>query len=330
VNILTLVLMVVGFVFLIKGADFLVEGASAIAQRFNVSQIVIGLTIVAFGTSTPELTVNIVASLSGDTELAIGNVLGSNIANILLILGIAAIIYPLTVHKNTVFKEIPFSLLAAVIIAIVANDIWLDGDSSSIIGRTDGLVLIGFMIIFMYYIFGIARKGDSLSKGDAALEEELTPSDKPVNVGRAALLVIIGLVGLVVGGNWIVTGAIELATGLGVSQALIALTVVAVGTSLPELATSAVAALKKNTDIAVGNVVGSNIFNTFWILGVSATISPLPFQARSNIDVAMNIFASLILFIMLYLSRGHRIGRNIGIFFVLLYVAYTVFLIIQG
>jgi cation:H+ antiporter len=330
VNILTLILMVVGFVLLIKGADLLVEGASAIAQRFNVSQIVIGLTIVAFGTSTPELTVNMVASLSGDTELAIGNVLGSNIANILLILGIAAIIYPLTVHKNTVFKEIPFSLLAAVMIAIVANDIWLDGDNRSVISRTDGLVLIGFMIIFMYYIFGIARKGDSISKGDAALEKDLETPDKPLNFGKSLGLVAIGLAGLVIGGNWIVEGAVALATGLGVSQSLIGLTVVAVGTSLPELATSAVAALKKNTDIAIGNVVGSNIFNTFWILGLSATISPLPFQARSNIDVGMNIFASLLLFLMLYISRGHRIGRNVGIFFVALYIGYTIFLIIQG
>jgi cation:H+ antiporter len=334
-NILTVVLMVAGFFLLIKGADILVEGASAIARRFNISQIVIGLTIVAFGTSMPELTVNILASLGGDTELAIGNVLGSNIANILLIGGVAAVIFPLTVHKNTVFKEIPFSLLAVVVLAILANDVWLNNSSTAMISRADGLILLAFMSIFLYYIFGLARstrtdnETDPLMISDAALEDA-KPDVKIPGFGISLLQVGLGLAGLVIGGNWIVEGAIALASSLGVSQSLIGLTVVAVGTSLPELATSSIAALKKNTDIAIGNVVGSNIFNTFWILGVSATVSPLPFQNRSNLDIGVSIVASLLLFLALFASREHRIGRSMGMCFIGLYAVYTIFLIIQG
>ncbi len=316
---ITTLLFVLGLALLIKGADLLVDGASFVAKRFNVSNIVIGLTIVAFGTSMPELVVNLIAAVNGNTQIAIGNILGSNIANIFLILGISAIIFPLTAKKNTVYKEIPLSLLAALVVAISANDIFLDGAASNAITRTDGLVFLGFFAIFMYYTLGIA-KGDE--GGD---EVELKFS----SMYTAAAAIIGGLIALIFGGKWIVDGAIVFASAMGMSESLIGLTVVAVGTSLPELATSAIAAYKKQSDIAIGNVVGSNIFNIFWILGVSSSITALPFQAAANIDIAVTAFASLVLFLLMYVGKKHTIERWQGALMVCLYVLYVVFLIIQ-
>jgi cation:H+ antiporter len=232
----TYFLFLLGFVLLIKGADFLVDGASAIAKRFNVSDLVIGLTVVAFGTSTPELFVNIVASARGNTEIAIGNVLGSNICNILLILGISAVIYPLSVSKGTVWKEIPFSLLAVIVLGLMANDRVIDGDGSSLLTRIDGLMLLAFFTIFLYYSFSIAKAIEGLDEHVAV---------KTTGFNKSYLLVIAGLIGLTLGGKWIVDGAVILARSFGMSESLVGLTIVAVGTSLPELATSAMAAHKK-------------------------------------------------------------------------------------
>ena len=228
--------LIIGFVFLIKGAGFLVDGASAIARRFHVSDLVIGLTVVAFGTSTPELLVNIVASIKGNTEIAVGNVLGSNIANVLLILGVSAVIFPLAVSKSTVWKEIPFNLLAVVVLGLLANDKLLDGSNVSILSRIDGMILLSFFVIFLYYTGSIAQKIEGM--------EDLTPVKK-TGIFTSLFLLILGLVGLIFGGNWIVTSASQIALKLGMSQSLIGLTIVAVGTSLPELATSAMAAYKK-------------------------------------------------------------------------------------
>ena len=231
--ILELVLLAVGFIFLIKGADFLIEGASSIAKKLNVSSLVIGLTIVAFGTSMPELIVNIFASAQGNTQIAIGNILGSNIANILIILGIASMINPLVITKGTVWKEIPLSLLAALMVGILANDVLIDNSAASVLTRIDGLVLLSFFIIFMYYTFGIA-------KNNGPTAEEI-----PQNVysGKVSVLLILaGLVALNVGGKIVVDNAISLASLLNVSETLVGVTVVAIGTSLPELATSTVAA----------------------------------------------------------------------------------------
>lgn len=316
---LTFLLFVAGFGLLIKGADLLVDGASSVAKKLRISNIVIGLTIVAFGTSAPEFIVNVFAAASGSTELAIGNILGSNIANILLILGISAMIYPLVAKRATVLKEIPFSLLAALLVGITANDVFLDGASSSMISRVDGLLFIAFFIIFLYYTFGIARVGneDIGNAGDI----------KHYGYGKSILFIILGLIGLVIGGKWIVDGAIIAAEALHVSQSLIGLTVVAIGTSLPELATSAVAAYKKHADIAIGNVVGSNIFNVFWILGFSAVLRPLPFQPASNIDVAVAVIASLILFVSMYIGKRHILERWQGACMIMMYVAYIGFLI---
>lgn len=314
---MTYILFIIGFVILVKGADLLVDGASSIAKKLKISAIVIGLTIVAFGTSMPELIVNIFASINGNADIAIGNILGSNIANILLILGVSAIIYPLATKKNTVWKEIPLSLLAAIVLGVMASDALIDGGIFSGLTRIDGIVLISFFIIFLYYTFGIAK-----TSGDVA-DDEI----KQFSYSKSILFIILGLVSLTLGGKWIVDGAVKIAEFFNVSQSLIGLTVVAVGTSLPEFATSAVAAYKKQADIAIGNVVGSNIFNIFWILGVSSIIHPLPFSPSSNSDILMTIFASLILFILMFIGKRHIIQRWQGAVMVMIYIAYIIFLI---
>jgi cation:H+ antiporter len=311
------ILFIVGFGLLISGANLLVEGSASIAKKLNISSIVIGLTIVAFGTSAPELIVNIFASVQGNTEIAIGNILGSNIVNILLILGISAIIYPLATKENTVWKEIPLSLLAAILVGVMVNDLLIDGGTFSGLTRIDGIVFIAFFIIFLYYTFGISK----VSGENTDLEI------KEMSYMKSSLYIIGGLLGLVFGGKWIVDGAIKIAEGFNVSQSLIGLTVVAIGTSLPELATSAVAAYKKQSDIAIGNVVGSNIFNIFWILGLSAVINPLPFSKDSVIDIIMTIVASLILFLIMFIGKKHTVERWQGVIMILIYIGYVAYLI---
>jgi len=315
-------LFAVGFVLLIKGADFLVDGSSSIARRFHISDLVIGLTVVAFGTSTPELFVNLIASIKGDTDIAIGNILGSNIANIFLILGVSSIIYPLSVTKGTVWKEIPLSLLAAVLLGILANDQFIDKSTSSNLTRTDGFVFLSFFIIFLYYSFSIAKSIEGM--------EEHVPETQ-YGSGKSVLFIISGLFGLSLGGKWIVDGAVYMARSLGMSQSLIGLTIVAVGTSLPELATSVVAASKRNADIAVGNIVGSNIFNVFFILGVSSIIRPLPFNNASNIDIGVTITATALLFIAMFTGRKKKLLEPWeGILFIVFYMFYVAYLIFRG
>lgn len=311
---ITLLLFILGFVFLIKGADLLVEGAASIAHRAKISSLVIGLTIVSFGTSAPELLVNLTASFQGSSDIAIGNILGSNIANILLILGLSAIIYPLKVSKNTVWKEIPLSVLAVVILGVLVNDSFIDGSTASILSRIDGIVLLAFFIIFIYYTFGIAKVD-----GNNGVEI------KQIKLPKAIFMIILGLIGLALGGDWIVKGAIDFAKYFNVSESLIALTVIAIGTSLPEIATSVVAAYKKHTDIAIGNVVGSNIFNIFWILGLSSVLRPIEFNVLNNIDVLMTLLASIILFGVLFIGERHTIKKYEGILFLVLYFAYIGF-----
>lgn len=315
---LTYALFILGFVLLVKGADILVEGSAAIAKKLSVPNIVIGLTIVAFGTSMPELIVNVFASIGGNTEIAIGNILGSNIANILLILGISAIIFPLVTKRNTVWKEIPLSLLAAILLGVMANDLRIDGNGFSGLTRIDGIVLIAFFVIFMYYTFGISK-----AVGDQADEVEV----KKMGYLKASVFIIAGLAGLTVGGKWIVDGAVKIAELFNVSQSLIGLTVVAVGTSLPELATSAMAAYKKHPDIAIGNVVGSNIFNIFWILGLSSVIRPLPFNESSDLDILMTVFASFLLFAIMFIGKKHTVERWQGGAMIAIYIGYIVLLV---
>ncbi|HIJ67690.1 MAG TPA: calcium/sodium antiporter [Planctomycetes bacterium] len=312
------VLMLGGFVIVIKGASLLVDGASFLAKKLSVSDLVIGPTVVAFGTSLPELSVNVFASIKGNTGIAIGNILGSNIANIFLILGISGLIYPLIVTKGTVWKEIPLSLLAAVVLGVLANDKLIDNAESSVLSRIDGLVLLSFFIIFLCYSFTVAGR----IKGS----EDLLPA-KELTIGKIIALVVLGLAGLILGGNLVVGGAVRLADLLGMSQSTIGLTVVAVGTSLPELATSVVAAYKKNSEIAVGNVIGSNIFNVFFILGVSSVIRPLTFQPRNNFDISVMVLASILLFIFMFTGKKRKLDRWEAALFLVLYAGYIFFVI---
>ena len=304
-----------GMALIIFSANWLVDGASSIAKKFGISDLVIGLTIVAFGTSAPELTVNVFSALQGSTDIAIGNVLGSNIANIFLILGIAALIYPLSVQKNTTWKEIPLSLLAAIVLGIVANDQLIDQNpQGSDISRTDGMVLLAFFLIFLVYTFEIVNNQPETDEGV-----------KPMPLWKGIALVLTGLLGLYFGGKYLVEGASNIAKEFGLSERIIGLTIVAVGTSLPELATSVVAAFKKKADIAIGNVVGSNIFNIFFILGLTAVIEPLPFNPASNIDVLVTIFASLLLFITTFTLGRRSVDRIEGGVFILIYIGYIVY-----
>jgi cation:H+ antiporter len=306
-----------GLLLLIFGSNWLVDGASSLARKLNISDIVIGLTVVAFGTSSPELVVNLIASFNGNTDIAIGNILGSNIFNILAILGITALFLPVAVKNNTVWKEIPFSILAIVIVAFMANDIMIDGQTKNMISRVDGMVLLGFFSIFLAYTFVLAKQTGPLMEVEKV----------KMSVPKSGLYVITGLVGLFFGGRFLVMGAVDIARTLGMTESVIGLTVVAAGTSLPELATSITAALKKNSDIAIGNVVGSNIFNVFFILGTSAVIRPLPFSMSSNFDIITVLVASLLMFLFVFIGKGRKIDRLEGTFFLILYVAYAVYLV---
>jgi len=314
-------LFVIGFVFLIKGADWLVDGGSSLGRRLHISDLVIGLTIVAFGTSTPELFVNVIASIRGNADIAIGNILGSNIANIFLILGVAVLISPVTVGRGTVWKEIPLSLLAVLLLGVMANDRLIDQMDFAILSRSEGLVFLAFFLVFMFYTATIARRIEGM--------DNLLPH-KTFPLWRAFLMVLAGIVGLALGGKWVVDGAVHIAEQAGVSQSMIGLTIVSIGTSLPELATSAVAAYKKNVEIAVGNVVGSNIFNIFMVLGVSAVIKPLPFPAAANFDIGVVIFASLLLFLFMFIGKKHTLDRKEGLVFLFLYLVYIGFTVYRG
>ncbi|QQR83318.1 calcium/sodium antiporter [Candidatus Peregrinibacteria bacterium] len=316
---LTYLLFIFGFVLLIKGADWLVDGSGSIARRLGLSDLVIGLTIVSFGTSAPELLVNVIASIQGKADLGVGNILGSNISNILLILGISALIYPLKIQKTTTWKEVPLNFLSAIVLLVMANDIFLGQSPIDLIGRGDGIILIGFFAVFMYYTFGIAK-----SETNEKADYEVMP------LGKALLYTAVGIVALAFGGQWVVDGAILIAESFGLSEALIGLTIVAVGTSLPELATSAVAAYKKQSDIAIGNVVGSNLFNIFWVLGLSAIIHPIPFNPVINTDLLIYIGVTLLLFLFSFVRKRYQLGRVEGGIFVAAYGAYVVFLVLRG
>jgi cation:H+ antiporter len=316
--VITILLFIIGIIILIKGADLLVDGATSVAKRIGISTIVVGLTIVSFGTSAPELVINIFASIKGKSDIAIGNVLGSNIANILLVLSISAVIYPIVFKSNTKWKEIPFSLLAIIVFAFMVNDSFFNGDSFSGLTRSDGLVLLSFFVIFLYYSFSISKVGvENIDESPSRL----------YSLPRSILMMIIGLAGLTIGGRWIVNGAVSIATAFGISEAFIASTIIAIGTSLPELATSAVASYKRNVDIAVGNVIGSNIFNIFFVLGISSIINPLPFSQSLRINVWVVIIATLLLFLFMFIDKRHILKRWEGVVFIMLYIGYIISLI---
>jgi len=318
---ITLILLISGIVLLVKGADFLVDGASSIARKFRISDLVVGLTIVAFGTSTPELFVNIFSVYNGNTEIAVGNIIGSNIFNIMIILGISSMIYPLYVTVNTVWKEIPLALLAQIILSILAADVLIDRSSSCVISRIDGIILLSFFCIFISYIIECIRSN----------QKNMVVAEPKFGVFKSVMYILFGLIMLTGGSKFMVTGAVKLALFFGVSESLIGLTIVACGTSLPELATSVVAALKKNADISVGNIIGSNIFNVFFIVGISSVIRPLPFDYKSSIDNIVAVTGSILLFIAMFTGKKkHHFERWEGIVFVVLYFIYLGYLIYRG
>lgn len=309
--------IIAGLALVIFGADFLTDGASALAKRFRISSMAIGLTVVAFGTSAPELSVSVLSAIEGSAGLSIGNVVGSNIFNILMIVGVTAIAAPIVITRATLTKEIPLAVLSSVVVLICANDVLLGAGEENVIDRADGLLMLCFFAIFMGYTFAIARDGDAAAH--AAI--------KPLPVWRSLIYIAGGLAALIGGGTLFVDGASEIARSLGVSESVIGLTLVAMGTSLPELATSVAAAMKKNPEMAVGNVIGSNLFNVFFVLGASAAISPLPMGGITNFDLLWLLGASVLMFVAGRYYKVRMITRSEGAMMVVAYLVYTGLLI---
>ncbi|HMB65291.1 MAG TPA: calcium/sodium antiporter [Patescibacteria group bacterium] len=326
---LSLFLFVVGFVFLIKGADILVDGSSSIAKKYKISNLVIGLTIIAFGTSAPELLISAIAAFEESADIAIGNVIGSSISNTLLILGTVALIAPITLKKDTVNKEIPFSLLAVLAVLFLANDFLLDNSAANLLTRGDGLTLLLFFVIFIYYTFGLTQKHKKSGVLDTLGKDEL--EKVPVQSNWFSVLMIIGgLAGLLLGGEWVVAGAGDIANYLGLSESFISLTLVALGTSLPELTTGVMAARKGRANMAVGGVIGSNIFNFLWVLGASAVIAPISYHYVLNIDMMILVVVTILTLFFIYSGKQNILSRKEGAILVSLYALYIVFLVYRG
>ena len=314
------IFILIGLALLYKGADWFVGGASALAKHFGISPLVIGLTVVAFGTSMPELVVNLFASIQGNSDVAFGNIVGSNIINLLLILGLTGVIAPILVQKSSVWKEIPFALLAVLVLATMSNKIMLANDSENILTRADGIILLFFFLIFLYYIFETIKNTTN----------ESSDSIKEHSIAKISFMLIVGFIFLVLGGKLTVDGAVSIARQMGISELLISSTIVAAGTSLPELVTSIAAALKKEMDISVGNILGSNIFNIFLIMGVSATISPLTVPIGVNLDLIVLAIATLLFFVFMFTGEKHKLERWESLIFLGIYVSYTLFIIHRG
>lgn len=311
--ILPIFLIILGFVALIYGANWLVDGASSFAKKKNISDLVIGFTIVAFGTSAPELVVNSVAAVGGFSDIVMGNIIGSNNFNLFIILGIASMIYPLSIHLTTIQKEIPISLIVAVLVLVFANNFWMSGDNT--IARWEAGILLILFAIFLYSMF-VQLKSD-------------LPADEfiPKSNGKILLLIIAGFLGLIVGGKLVVDNAISIATDLGVSQQIIGLTIIAAGTSLPELVTSVVAAMKKNSDIAIGNILGSNIFNLLLILPISILISPITYNSNFDTDIYMLIGGTAFVLVAIMIGKNKKVTRFHGFLLLATYLTYTGYLI---
>jgi cation:H+ antiporter len=308
-----ILLLIVGFVILVKGADFLLDGATSLAKKLSISEIAIGLTIVAFGTSSPELIVNILSNVNDHPELCFGNVLGSNIFNILVVLGISGLIYPISVQKNTVKKEIPFVFVGTILLLGLANNFGFPGNMLS---RYDGIILLFSLGLFFYYVLGIskAKSGDQYN---IVVYSNF----------KTILYIILGILGLFLGGEIVVKYAVKIARMMHVSEKLIALTIIAFGTSLPEFVTSVIAVTRKRYDLAIGNVIGSNIFNMFMVLGVTALINPLEYNLALNSDMYLMIVITLIFFITMFTGKKRRLDRFEALLFILMYIAYLVFII---
>ena len=316
--ILSVVCLVIGLVLVILGADWLTKGASGIARRFGISELVIGLTIVALGTSLPELVISLGSALKGSPGLALGNVLGSNIFNGLLILGVTAIITPIYFSAKMLSREIPFNLLATVALILVSGNILLGEANGGFITLNGGLLLLCFLLVFIRYTFSITNDGEE------------SDCEAPITIGKAILFIVAGLAGLIFGGNLFVDGATEFARMCGLSEAVIGITIVSAGSSLPELAVSVNAARNGNVGIALGNVLGSNILNIFFILGCCATITPISLNGFSPVDFYVLLFSSLLIYIVTRFGGKAVIKRIEGVILVAVYIAYTTYLIMNA
>lgn len=315
---LEIVWLIVGLVLILGGANGLTDGAAAIARRMGISDLIVGLTVVAFGTSAPELVISVLSASAGNAQLAIGNVVGSNIFNILAIIGITAVVRPIVIQRSVMTMEIPMVILSSLVMLALGNGGWLDGSGLNQVSRLSGIFLLIFFLLFMRYTFASAKR--------PGIADD-TPAPAGMPLWKAVLYVVAGLAALVWGGNKFVEGASGIASGLGVSDAVIGLTIVAAGTSLPELATSVVAAIKGKSDMAVGNVIGSNIFNILLVLGVTATITPLPFGSIGNLDLITLLGASVLFYLFGWLFRERTITRAEGTVMAAGYVGYIIVLL---
>ena len=316
--ILNILLLIIGLALVVGGANFLTDGAASIAKRFRLSDLVIGLTVLAFGTSAPELTVSLMAALKGSADIAIGNVIGSNIFNILAIVGITALIMPLTMSNSTIRIEIPLTILSSAVLFFMANDRLFDMAGENVITRTEGFVLLAFFLIFLFYTF-------NMSKG-----EESPGQVRQFALPLSIIMVIGGLVALVFGGDLFVDNAAMLAGRMGVSDSVVAITIVAGGTSLPELVTTLVAAIKKRPGMAIGNIVGSNLFNILLILGVSSSISSIRIQGITVVDYGIFILSAILLYVFGLFFGDKTIKRFEGSILLSLFICYTVYLVMTA
>ena len=316
------IIFLIGIFLLIKGSDYLVEGSSLLAKKLKINSLIVGLTIVAFGTSTPELMVNVFSALKGSTDIALGNIIGSNIANILLILGVVALISPIKFEHSVIRKEIPFSLFAAILLFLSANYFFSDLDGNKI-NEISGLIFLVFFGVFLYYIFRMAKK-------NRAKFEVKDIGISPQKNSVIFMMILIGLVGLYFGGAWVVEGALFISENLGLSQFFVSAAIIAIGTSLPELVVGVKAAKRKEPEIAVGNVVGSNIFNILWVLGITAIISPIVILDSVNFDMIFLILVTTMLLLFLYFNKNNELRKWHGVLFISLYVFYIIYIAIRG
>jgi len=314
------VLLVFGFILLIKGSDIFVEGSSNIAKKLRVPTLIIGLTIVAFGTSAPEAAVSISAAFTGSGGIAIGNVVGSNLFNLLVVVGTCALFKDMQVEKSVIKKEFPFSILAEILLLIMGADIILDNGSANVISRGEGLTLLAFFIIFIYSIISFALQTRENNSSKEEIEEA-----KKINVLKSIIFVVAGLAIITLGGRLVVNSASDIAYSWGVSKTLIGLTIVALGTSLPELVISIVSLRKGESDLALGNVIGSNIFNVFFILGAATAVSQIELELNMLVDISILIVASIIAYI--FAATGKKVNKYEGICMLLIYAAYTFYII---
>lgn len=325
--VISFLLFILGVALIIAGANFLTEGAAGLARRMGLSPLMVGLTVVAFGTSAPELVVSLTSALSGSADMAVGNVVGSNLFNVLAIVGVTALVTPLSITQSTIKKEIPLLILASIVLTVMVWDSLFGGigSESNILTRGEGLVLLSFFCIFLFYTFSIANT----SSIGTPVGEDAQPSSEAKPLWLMLIFIAGGLGGLIWGGDLFVSSSTTIARSLGVSEGIIGLTLVAMGTSLPELATSVVAAMKKEPELAVGNVVGSGLFNIFLILGITATITPIKVAGITLIDFVVMILSAVLLYFFGVFFGNRTITRGEGTILVLIFIAYNVYLIVS-